>query len=92
MSHFALNSRSGNDFEREFIVNTLPPEIKKVFLIKIFLPFWVKTHKIKIINSTKPVGSFGGLNFISNEFNKLELDSLIEKHLDEKSLQSRYSF
>lgn len=33
LSHFALNSRSGNDFEREFIVNTLPPEIKKVFLI-----------------------------------------------------------
>jgi hypothetical protein len=33
LSHFALNSRSGNDFEREFIVNTLPPEMKKLFLL-----------------------------------------------------------
>lgn len=33
LADFALNSRSGNDFERDFIINTLPPDMKELFLV-----------------------------------------------------------
>ena len=47
---------------------------------------------MKITTSTDNIKSFGGLNFISEEFNKLNLPELITKHLGKCSLQAKYSF
>jgi hypothetical protein len=47
---------------------------------------------MKITTSTDNIKSFGGLNFISEEFNKLKLPALIAKHLGTRSLQAKYSF
>ena len=47
---------------------------------------------MKITTSTDTIKSFGGLNFISEEFNKLKLPALITKHLGNRSLQTKYSF
>ncbi len=47
---------------------------------------------MKITTSTDNIKSFGGLNFISEEFNKLKLPELITKHLGKRSLQAKYSF
>lgn len=47
---------------------------------------------MKITTSLDNIKSFGGLNFISEEFNKLELPSLITKHLGSRSLLAEYSY
>jgi len=47
---------------------------------------------MKITTSTGNIKSFDGLNFISEEFNKLKLPELITKHLGKRSLQAKYSF
>ena len=47
---------------------------------------------MKITTSTDNIKSFGGLNFISEEFNKLKLPELITQHFGKRSLQAKYSF
>ncbi len=47
---------------------------------------------MEITTSTDNIKSFGGLNFISEEFNKLKLPELITKQLGKHSLQAKYSF
>ena len=47
---------------------------------------------MKITTSLDNIKSFGGLNFISDEFDKLELSELITQHLGERSIFTKYSF
>ena len=47
---------------------------------------------MKITTSTDNIKSFGGLNFISTEFDKLKLPELITKHFGERTLQAKYSY
>jgi len=47
---------------------------------------------MKATTSTENIRAYGGLNFISEIFNTLELSSLIEKHLGKRSLQSEFSY
>lgn len=47
---------------------------------------------MKITTSTNNIKSFGGLNFISAEFDKLQLPELITEHLGERPLQARFSY
>ena len=47
---------------------------------------------MKITTSIDNIKSFGGLNFISAEFDKLKLPELITLHLGKRSLQAKYSF
>jgi len=47
---------------------------------------------MKITTSTDNIKSFGGLNFISEEYDKLKLPELIGQHLGIRSLQAKYSF
>ena len=47
---------------------------------------------MKITTSTKNIKSFGGLNFISAEFDQLQLPSLITKHLVERPPPAVFSF
>ncbi len=47
---------------------------------------------MKITLSTDKIKSFGGLNFITNEFNNLKLEQLITKHLGTRSIYSTYSY
>lgn len=47
---------------------------------------------MKITTSTDNIKSFGGLNFISEEFDKLNLSELIEKHLGKRSWLADFSY
>lgn len=47
---------------------------------------------MKITTSTATIKSFGGLNFISEEFDKLKIPELIRKHLGTRSVQAEFSF
>lgn len=47
---------------------------------------------MKITTSTNNIKSFGGLNFISTEFDQLQLPALITKHLGERPPQAVFSF
>jgi len=47
---------------------------------------------MKITTSTNNIKSFGGLNFISAEFDQLQLPALITKHLGERPPQAVFSF
>jgi hypothetical protein len=47
---------------------------------------------MKITYSNDKIKSFGGLNFITNEFNNLKLEQLITKHLGTRSIYSTYSY
>ena len=48
--------------------------------------------KMKVTTSTEKVSAYGGLNFISEEFNNLKLSSLIEKHLGSRPSQAEFSY
>lgn len=47
---------------------------------------------MKITTSIDNIKSFGGLNFISDEFDKLNLHELIEKHLGKRSWLAEFSY
>ena len=47
---------------------------------------------MKITTSIDNIKSFGGLNFISEEFKKLNLPELIQKHLGQRSVQAEFSY
>lgn len=47
---------------------------------------------MKITTSLENIKSFGGLNFISAEYDKLNLPGLITKHLGKRSPQARFSY
>ena len=47
---------------------------------------------MKITTSTNNIKSFGGINFISTEFDQLQLPALITKHLEDRPLQAVFSF
>ena len=47
---------------------------------------------MKITTSLDKIKSFGGLNFISEEFDKLNLPGLITNHLGDRPLQALYSY
>jgi hypothetical protein len=47
---------------------------------------------MKITTSSENIKSFGGLNFISNQFDRLEITDLIESHLGKRSAQAQYSY
>lgn len=47
---------------------------------------------MKITLSTDNIKSFGGLNFISKEYDDLKLPELITKHLGHRSVFSKYSY
>jgi hypothetical protein len=47
---------------------------------------------VKVTNSTENIGAFGGLNFISKNFDTLKFNSLIELNLGKHPSQSAYSF
>ena len=47
---------------------------------------------MKITTSIDNIKSFGGLNFISEEFEKLQLPTLIEKHLGKRSWLADFSY
>lgn len=47
---------------------------------------------MKITYSNDTIKSFGGLNFITNEFSNLKLDKLITQHLGSRSIYSTYSY
>ncbi len=47
---------------------------------------------MKITTSTDNIKSFGGLNFISREFDKLKLPELITRHFGERKLQAKYGY
>ena len=47
---------------------------------------------MKITTSTDTIKSFGGLNFISAEFDKLQLPALITQHLGERSPLAVFSY
>ncbi len=48
--------------------------------------------QVKVTYSKENIGSFGGLNFISKEFDNLEIDKLVEQHLGSRPSQSTYSY
>lgn len=48
--------------------------------------------QVKVTTTTENISAYGGLNFISENFNSLEFTSLIEKHLGKRSLQSQFSY
>ena len=48
--------------------------------------------QMKITTSTDTIKSFGGLNFISAEFDKLQLPALITQHLGERSPLAVFSY
>ena len=47
---------------------------------------------MKITTSTDNIKSFGGLNFISEEFTNLKIPELITKHLGHRSIHAEYSY
>ena len=47
---------------------------------------------MKITTSTDNIKSFGGLNFISQEYDKLKLEELITQHLGNRATQAEYSY
>lgn len=47
---------------------------------------------MKITTSIDNIKSFGGLNFISAEFDKLKLPELISQHLGKRSIYAKFSF
>ena len=47
---------------------------------------------MKVTTSTEKVSAYGGLNFISEEFNNLKLSSLIEKYLGSRPSQAEFSY
>uniref|UniRef100_UPI004048857B IS1380 family transposase n=1 Tax=Mariniflexile sp. TaxID=1979402 RepID=UPI004048857B len=47
---------------------------------------------MKITTSKDNINSFGGLNFITSEFEKLKLTELITQHLGERSIYAKYSY
>ncbi|MCK0125296.1 IS1380 family transposase [Gelidibacter sp. F2691] len=47
---------------------------------------------MKITTTTENISAFGGLNFISEIFNDLELPSIIESHLGKRALQAEFSY
>ena len=47
---------------------------------------------MQITYSTEQIGSFGGLNFLSKEINRLKLDQLIDNHLGTRSERATYSY
>lgn len=47
---------------------------------------------MKITTSTDNIKSFGGLNFISTEFDNMKLPELILEYLGERPLQAKFSF
>lgn len=47
---------------------------------------------VKVHISNDSVNSFGGLNFVSNEFDALGLPDLITNHLGKRSILARYEF
>jgi len=47
---------------------------------------------MKITTSLEKIKSFGGLNFISEEFDKLQLPKLITEYIGERPLQAEFSF
>lgn len=46
---------------------------------------------MKILNSS-PISSFGGLNFVLEELDKLCIDQILQKHLPKLSAQCKYSW
>jgi hypothetical protein len=48
--------------------------------------------KIKVRTTTEKISSYGGLNFISENFNTLDFSCLIENRLGKRSLHSEFSF
>lgn len=47
---------------------------------------------MKITLSTDTIKSFGGLNFVTKEFDNLKLPQLITKHLGHRSIYSKFSY
>jgi hypothetical protein len=47
---------------------------------------------VKVTNSTENIGAFGGLNFISEKFITLKINSKVESGLGGRSAQSAYSY
>lgn len=47
---------------------------------------------MKITTSLENIKSFGGLNFISNQFDSLKISDLIEYHLGKRASQAKYSY
>ena len=47
---------------------------------------------MKITYSNDTIQSFGGLNFITNEFNNFKLEELITQHLGSRSIFSTFSY
>ncbi len=47
---------------------------------------------MKITTSTNNIKSFGGLNFVSEEFDNFNLPGLISKHLGQRSIQAEFSY
>lgn len=47
---------------------------------------------MKITTSNDNIKSFGGLNFVSTEFDQLKFPSLIEKHLGKRPSQATFSY
>jgi len=47
---------------------------------------------VKITTTSENISAYGGLNFISEIFNKLEFSTLIESQLGTRPLQSKFSY
>jgi len=47
---------------------------------------------MKLINSNDKINSFGGLNFISNEFDSFGLAKIITNHLGSRSNLATYKY
>ena len=47
---------------------------------------------MKITTSLENIQAFGGLNFISNEFDKLELGKLIDNQLGSRGIFAKFSY
>jgi len=68
-------------------------EAKKAFHFPKFLLNLVKTPwQVKTTKSLENIGSFGGLNFISHEFDRLGLSHLITSSLGKRGSFSTYSY
>ncbi len=48
--------------------------------------------KVTTTTTTENISAYGGLNFISERFNKLDFSSLIENQLGQRPLQSKFSY
>lgn len=48
--------------------------------------------QVKITTTSENISPYGGLNFISETFNNLDLSSLIESELGQRSSQSQFSY